>query len=269
MPYPHGLFTWTDIALPDPNAGAAFYTALFGWEATDQHGPDGAYIYTMFTKDGAPIAGLGPEPPGSRPQGVPPMWTSYVTVDDLAATIERWTDAGGTVLMPAMDVATAGRMAVVADLEGAILALWQAGDHAGAERFNEPGTMTWNELYTRDAAAARRFYASTLGWTFERWEDESAPPDYWFIRVDRPASPVLAADGYNGGIMTMDETWPAGVPAHWMVYFAVADADETVEHLEDLGGSVSVPPFDVGGGRMAVVADPQGGMFSIASWPSS
>ncbi len=267
MAHPHGLFSWTDISLPDPVAGSRFYVGLFGWEAEDERGPDGSYLYTMFTKEGRSVAGLGPRPPDAEEQGFPPMWTSYVAVDDLDATLRRWTTEGGSILVPAMDVMNAGRMAVVADPQGAVLALWQAGEHAGAEVFNEPGAMTWNELNTRDAGAAREFYAAVLGWGFERLAAEDAPGEYWIITLAKPEGGPYAPDGYNGGVMTMDERWPAEVPAHWMVYFGVADVDETIGRLASLGGTVSVPAFDIPAGRMAVVGDPQGGTCSIIAPP--
>ncbi len=269
MAYPNGLFSWTDISLPDPREGSRFYTELFGWEAADQHGPDDEYVYTMLSKDGKTVAGLGSQPPGAADRGIPPMWTSYVTVDDLDAAVGRWTAAGGSVPMAPMEIMSAGKMAVVADPEGAVLALWEAGVHAGAELFNAPGAMTWNELNTRDSAAARRFYGEALGWGFELFGGGDAPGEYWLITVDKPAGDPLAADTYNGGVLTMDDNWPAEVPPHWMVYFNVADVDETIERLKNLGGSVSVPAFDTPAGRMAVVGDPQGGTFSIIAPPTA
>jgi predicted enzyme related to lactoylglutathione lyase len=54
-----------------------------------------------------------------------------------------------------------------------------------------------------------------------------------------------------------------GVPNHWHVYFAVDDADATAAKATELGGSVMVAPFDSPVGRMAVLTDPQGAVFSI------
>jgi predicted enzyme related to lactoylglutathione lyase len=268
MSYPHGLFTWTDIALPDPAGGSTFYADLFGWKAEDQHDPAGNYVYTMFSKGGKSTAGLGPQPPGMEAREIPPMWTSYVNVDDIDATIEKWIGAGGTVAMPVMDVFTSGRMAMVADPEGAVLALWEARDHLGAGVFNEHGALTWNELNTRDSAEARRFYGAALGWEFERLGGDDAGFDYWLITVPgKTPGGVLQNDRYNGGIMTMEDNRPADLPAHWMVYFHVDDADDAAARLEALGGSVSVPPFDASSGRIAVVDDPQGGTFSLISPP--
>lgn len=268
MAYPHGLFTWTDISLPDPAGGSKFYADLFGWKAEDQHDPDGNYIYTMFSKGGKSAAGLGPQPPDMAQSGFPPMWTSYVNVHDIEATIGRWTAAGGSVMVPIMDVFTSGRMAVVADPEGAVVALWQSGDHVGGEIFNEHGALTWNELNTRDSASARAFYEKALGWEFEKFGDDDAPMEYYLVKVPTkvPGAP-FQADQYNGGILTMDENWPVEMAAHWMVYFSVDDTDDTVARLESLGGAVSVPAFDTSAGRIAVVGDPQGGTFSIIATP--
>jgi len=269
MAYPHGLFTWTDISLPDPAGGSKFYADLFGWKADDQHDPDGNYIYTMFSKGGKATAGLGPQPPGMADAGIPPMWNSYLTVDNVDDTIEKWTAAGGSVMVPAMDVMSSGRMAFVADPQGAIVALWQAGDHVGAEVFNEHGAMTWNELATRDSAAAREFYGTALGWEFEEFVGAD-PGEYWLIVVPaKTGGGVLSVDHYNGGIITMDENWPAELPSHWMVYFNVDDTDDAVARLLEHGGKVSVPAFDTRAGRIAVVGDPQGGSFSLISAPAT
>lgn len=263
MAYPHGLFSWTDISLPDPQAGRDFYAQLFGWDAEDQHAPDGTYIYTGFYKTGKPVAGLSALPSGTDTGGFPPIWNSYVTVDDVDMTIDRWLDAGGAVIMPAMNVMTAGRMAFVADPEGAVLALWQAGDSVGGEVFGEHGAPTWNELNTRNSGAARAFYGEAIGWEFERFEGE-VPMEYWVIKLDaKESGQPYRDDKMNGGILTMDDNWPPEIPAHWMVYFQVDDTDEIVDRLTQLGGTVSIEPFDSTAGRIAIVADPQGGTFSV------
>jgi predicted enzyme related to lactoylglutathione lyase len=264
MAYSHGLISWTDISLPDPAGGSKFYADLFGWKADDQHDPDGNYIYTMFSKGGKATAGMGAQPPAMAESGIPPMWNTYVNVDDVDATVQKWTAAGGSVVMPVMDVFTSGRMAILADPEGAVVSLWQAGDHVGGEVFNEHGAMTWNELNTRDSAKAREFYGAALGWEFEKFGGADAAFEYWMIVLpNKTPGGVLHNDQYNGGFLTMDDNWPAELPSHWMVYFQVDDTDDSIAQLERLGGTVSVPPFDSAAGRMAVVGDSQGGTFSI------
>ena len=265
--YPNGLFTWTDISLPDPVGGSKFYSELFGWQAEDQHDPEGNYIYTMFERNGHSVAGLGPQPEAMQNQGIPPMWQSYVAVDSVAETLEKVAANGGTIVMPALQVMASGTMAIIADSQGGVVSLWEEGEHMGASAFNSHGQLTWNELATRDSAAARAFYGAVFGWTFE--QAPTTPAEYWMIVMEgKPQGGALSEDKYNGGIITMDEEWPAEIPQHWMVYFSVDDTDAALGRLAELGGTVSVPAFDSSAGRIAVVADPQGGTFSIISPPA-
>ena len=67
---------WVDLMSPDVDASTAFYRAVFGWEATDQHDDEGNRIYVMFTLDGKSVAGLGGQPPGM--DGMPPVWDTYI-----------------------------------------------------------------------------------------------------------------------------------------------------------------------------------------------
>lgn len=265
--YAPGLFSWTDISLPDLAAGSRFYVELFGWEAEEQHDPDGNHIYTMLRRGGKDVAGMGPLPPDMQATGIPPMWNSYSTVASVDNAVETALANGGTVVLPAMDVMTSGRMAIVADPTGGVVSLWEPGDHKGSGVFNVHGALTWNELATRDVEAAKSFYAAVLGWSFERSQGEN---EYWLILVDgKVDGDEDADDNYNGGIMPMDDTWPANLPSHWMVYFKVDDVDAIIPRLEELGGSVSVPPFDTPAGRISVVADPQGGTFSMIADPAA
>ncbi len=266
MGYQHGLFSWVDVSAPDPAAASLFYTSLFGWEAEDQHDPDGNYIYTMFTKDGKSVAGLGAQPPEMTAQGLPPIWNSYVSVDDVDATVAKWTEAGGTVMMPPMDVFTSGRMAICVDPEGTVLSFWQAGDHVGGEAFNAPGTLTWNELNTRNVDAAREFYGKALGWEFEIFEGEGPP--YWLILLPgKEQGGVLSGDAYNGGMLTINDDVAPDMPPHWSVYFASADVDADAAKAQELGGSLATPLMDTPAGRMAVFTDPQGGAFLVIQPP--
>lgn len=264
--YPHGLISWTDISLPDPEKGKAFYTQLFGWTAEDQFDHDGNYIYTMFSIDGKSTAGMGPMPPEMEEAGIPPMWQTYVTVDSVDDAVAKVTEQGGSVVMPPMQIFDSGRMAVVAEPGGAVVSFWQAGNHVGAQLFNQPGAMTWNELNTRDSEATRGFWSKVLGWTFSPMEGTEGA-DYFIIHNANDHE-ACAGDGATGGILQMDENWPPEIPPHWMVYFWVSDTDATIEKLQELGGRVSVPAFDTSAGRMAVVADDQGGTFSIIAPPA-
>jgi len=247
--YANGVPSWVDVASADVDASIAFYSGLFGWEHVASGPAEETGGYGMFALDGKLVAGIGP----LQNEQQPPVWSTYIAVDDADATIEQVTDAGGQVAMPALDVMDAGRMAIVIDPAGAFVGLWQAGDHTGAQLVNEPGTLGFNELQTTDKDAALGFYESVFG-----YETEAVPSD----TVDYT---VLKVDGkVVGGLVQMNEQWPEGVPPHWHVYFIVADADASVARVQELGGSVHVEPFDApGAGRISVVSDSNGTHFSI------
>ena len=268
--YPHGLFSWADLASPDPDAAAEFYSSLFGWDADRQTDPEGNFIYTLFTIDGKMTAGLGPQP--EMMAGMPPIWNSYVNVDDVDSIVAAATASGAQTIVPAMDVMDSGRMAFLADPGGAVFGLWQPGTHRGADLLLGPGTMGWNELATRNVDGAIAFYSKVFPWDFNAMEapEPTAAPNYWTIHMDSkvPGDGDMD-DDFNGGMIAIDETWPAELPSHWMVYFRVENTDAAAAQIKELGGEVKVEPFDTPAGKIAVVADPQGGMFSIIDPPKA
>lgn len=244
--YAPGTPSWVDIGVPDIDAAATFYGELFGWDVAESDPEAGGYRIAHLR--GRAVAGIGPQQnPG------PPMWTTYVSVADASASAAAVTDAGGQLLVPAMDVMGQGVMAVCTDPGGAAFSLWQPQAHPGAGIVNEPGTLTWNELTTRDFDAAKGFYATVFGWTAHDLDNPDMAYTEWQL------------DGRTiGGMMPMvGDMWPADLPNHWMVYFGSADTDATCTRLTELGGTVHVPPFDTPAGRISVVTDPSGAVFSI------
>lgn len=247
--YPHACFSWIDLTTTDADAAKSFYSQLFGWEIDDVPLPMGG-VYTMFKIDGHDVCALNQMQEEQREQGMPPVWVSYINVDDVDATIRKATKAGATVFMPAFDVMEAGRMAMVQDPAGAAVAFWQAKDHIGAEVVNQANSMVWNELATRDVDKARQFYTDVLGWT-HNYDDKYSY--HTFANNGRMAA----------GMIEMNEEWE-GIPPHWMVYFAVEDAQAAADKAKSLGGSVAVPPTHIPGtGTFTVLQDPQGAAFSV------
>ena len=92
------------------------------------------------------------------------MWNTYVAVASADDTAEKVGAAGGKVLQGPFDVMDAGRMAVVADPEGAVFCIWEAKENIGAKVVNEHGALNFNGLATRDAAKAEAFYGEVFGW---------------------------------------------------------------------------------------------------------
>jgi uncharacterized protein len=251
--YPNGVPSWVDLATPDPDASRSFYAALFGWdydvEPTDQPGSD----YVMARKDGHSAAGMMQLSDQMAASGMPPVWSTYVSVGNVEAAVAKVTPAGGTVLQPPMDVMDAGRMAVVADPAGAVICMWQAEQHIGAEVVNEHGALTWTELITPDPAAVIPFYSEVFGWTAQ-----TAPMpagEYTVFHV---------AGGNENGIAGAVPPPMPGMPAFWGVYFNVDDAAATVAKARALGAQVLMEPTPMPGvGTLATLVDPQGAAFSV------
>jgi predicted enzyme related to lactoylglutathione lyase len=252
MSHPNGLFSWADVAVPDPGAGAGFYRAVFGWEA-NLATPEESMPYWMFTKDGKNVAGMGGLAPDQIEQGMPPVWSSYVNVDDVEDTVARAKDLGATIIMEPMQVFTSGKMAFIQDPQGAMVGLWQAGDHTGADEFNTPGFMCWNELGTRDIEGSIAFYTGLFGWGTSTSEMGNGREYTTFTIGDRP----------DGGAYDATGMLPDGIPTHWGIYFAVESCDATVAAVKENGGSVMGDPFDSPVGRMAVCGDSQGAPFFV------
>jgi predicted enzyme related to lactoylglutathione lyase len=270
--YIPGVPCWVDTSQPDPEAAADFYRGLFGWEFEDVMPPGSEGKYFIARLRGGDVAAVG-----STPEAVPPMamWNTYVRVESADETASKVRDAGGGVLMEPFDVMDAGRMAVLTDPEGAAFNVWQAKELEGARVVNEPGSLAFNGLGTRDVESAKSFYGSVFGWTTlavgggaEMW----TLPGYGdFLERDNPdlRKQLAEADGPAGfedvvaSINPIPDDQP-DTPAHWSVTFAVDDADATAAKATELGGNVIVPPFDAPWVRMTIINDPQGATF-IAS----
>jgi uncharacterized protein len=268
--YIPGVPCWIDTAQPDPEAAVAFYGGLFGWEFEDAMPPGAPGRYVMARIGGRDVAAVSSQPEGAPPAAV---WNTYVWVTDADETAATVRAAGGTVLSEPFDVMDAGRMAVFADPDAAAFCVWQAGRHRGAAVVNEPGSLTFNNLHTRDLARAQSFYGAVFGWEVldigagNAW----ALPGYGdFLEEIRPGTRErMAAAGAPerfedvvASVIVVSEH----IPAHWGVTFSVDDPDAIAARAAELGGSVTVPPFDVPWARMTVLADPAGASFTATKF---
>lgn len=246
--YPHACFSWIDLSTTDAEAAKAFYSGLFGWHAVDLPLPDGG-VYSMMQMQGYDVCGISQMQPEQQAQGMPPLWNSYINVDNLEAVTEKAAAAGATVIAPPFDVMDSGRMSVIADPTGAVVSFWEAKNHIGSQIVNQPNSLVWNEVATRDAEGAKAFYNTLFGWE-HIYDTEN---DYhMFSNNGRMAA----------GMLVMTEEW-GEIPPNWMVYFLVEDVNAMAAKVTELGGAVSVPPTEMGAGTFAVLADPQGAVFTV------
>jgi len=273
--YLPGVPCWVDTSQPDPEAAVAFYRGLFGWDFKDAMPPGSAGEYLIASLRGGDVAAIASQPEGGPPTAV---WNTYVWVQSADEAASKVLDAGGRIVADPFDVVDAGRMAVCMDPEGATFRVWQAKGHKGAQIVNEPGSLNFNSLNTRDAEAAQSFYGSLLGWEtlglgggVKMWRlpgygDFLAKSDPEIRK--RMAESAAAPAGFEDVVATLNPIGPdqPEVRAHWSVTFAVDDADATAERAAELGGRVVIPPFDAPWVRMTVITDPQGATFTASKF---
>lgn len=238
--YEPGMFCWIELATNDAAASKTFYTSLFGWAANDMPIPDG--VYTMLQKNGHDLGAL------YQTKEIPPNWATYIAVANVDEASAKAADLGATIVAPPFDVMDIGRMALVADPQGATFAMWQAKKHIGATIRDEANALCWNELMTSDVDASRAFYKGLFGWN---------------LRVSAEYTEIDVGERPSGGMMQMPPDM-RGMPSSWTPYFAVDDCDAIVANAKSLGAQVYVPPTDMPSvGRFAVLADPQGASFDV------
>jgi uncharacterized protein len=270
--YIPGVPCWVDTTQPDPDAAAEFYGGLFGWEFADAMpaGSEGRYLVARLR--GGEVAAVS-----SRTERAPAeaVWNTYIWVENADEAAARARGAGGTVLGEPFDVANAGRMAVLADPEGAVFCVWQARELKGARIVNEPGSLNFNVLNTRDPVPAKRFYGALFGWTTL----DLGSGEFWTLPAygdyletltpgTRERTAELGAAGFEdvvAAITTIAGDGPQ-TRAHWGVTFSTDDADAAAAKAVELGGAVVVPPLDAPYSRLTVLRDPQGATFSATKF---
>lgn len=243
-----GEFCWLELATTDQNAAKAFYSSVFGWSANDfPMGPD--EVYTMFQLQGRDAAAAYTMRPEQRSQGVPPNWALYVCVTSADDAVKRTQELGGTVIAPAFDVMTFGRMAVIQDPTGAVFCVWEPKTHIGTGITGVDGTLCWADLNTPNADVAAKFYGGLFGWSFD-------PGDSGYLHIKN-------GGGYIGGVPSAAQRNP-NAPPHWMPYFFTSAADNVAKNAAQRGANIYMPPTTMENvGRISVIADPQGAVFAL------
>ena len=111
------------------------------------------------------------------------------------------------------------------------------------------GTFYWNELMARDVEGAKKFYATTLGWSFDGMPTPNGGT-YWVAKM---------GEEWVGGMFDISGPDYTGVPEGWMSYIAVDNVDARVKKALAAGAKLMKPAFDVPGvGRIAVLMEPGG-----------
>jgi predicted enzyme related to lactoylglutathione lyase len=256
-PSPQGDFIWYELMTPDPDGAKAFYEALVGWNIGE--GVPEFNGYRMIGRsDGGAAGGVLPLTAESQQKGARPMWLGYVYVEDVDRAVDAIELAGGKALMPATDIPTIGRIAMVADPQGAAFYVMKpippADDPNGQSDVFSPTAQQrvgWNELSTSDPAAARRFYGDQFGWDSEEFMSMGDMGEYRFL------------DHHGQRIGALCGAMPGQQP-RWRYYVRVPSIAKARETAEAKGGTVHMGPHQVPTGDWILIgSDPQGAEFAL------
>jgi len=244
-----GSFSWIELATTDQKAAKDFYKKLFGWDVEDSPmGPDAYYsIFKLEGRDAAAAYTLHNEQ-----QGMPPYWGIYMAVESADAAAKKAEQLGGKVCAPPFDVMEHGRMSVLQDPTGTTFCVWQAKKHTGLGIAAEERAFCWADLSTPDPAKASKFYEGLFGWKITASEHDKSG----YLHIQN-------GDDFIGGVQPSSMRNP-NAPPHWLAYFQTANCDATAAKAKQLGAKFFLEPVTMENvGRMAVLADPQGAVFSI------
>jgi len=260
-----GKVVWHDLITDAPEASQRFYRELFGWEFESvgvNLGSLNAIDYTLIRHNGRLIGGMVNQAQLQTRQDIS-QWISLISVanvDVASAVVEA---SGGRVLTPPVNLAERGRLAVVADPQGALFSLLQTDSRDPLDDSEaEVGGFLWDELWTGDISAAADFYKQLAGYAEEdsvEQADASINSHYRLLRSQ--GKPRV-------GIMKMPVK---DINPIWVNYLRVADAaalDAIVARVEGLGGAILLDPEDREiGGRVALIAGPSGAGIALQTWP--
>ena len=256
-PSDQGNFIWYELMTPDPEGAKAFYDAVVGWNIGE--GVPEYNGYRMIGRsDGKVAGGVLPLNDEMQQHGARPTWLGYINVADVDQKVAAIEAAGGKALMPATDIPNVGRIAMVADPQGApfyvMTPLPPAGDpNAQSDVFSTTAQqrVNWNELSTSDPVAARRFYGDQFGWDSNDFMDMGEMGEYRFIDFHGTRLGALC------GVMQ-------GQQPKWRYYFRVPSIASAKDIVEQKGGTIHMGPHQVPTGDWIIIgSDPQGAEFAL------
>ena len=256
-PNPAGDFIWYELMTPDAEGAKAFYDAVVGWNIGEGVAEYNGYRM-IGTADGGFTGGVLPLTDEMQQHGARPTWLGYLNARDVDAKVVEIESAGGKTLMGATDIPNVGRIAMVADPQGAPFYVMKPIPPEGKENQastvfspTDQGRCAWNELSTSDPVAARQFYGQQFGWTSDNFMPMGEHGEYRFIDNEELTLGAIA------GAME-------GQHPHWRFYFRVPSVGSAKQTVEAKGGKVIMGPMEVPGGDHIVIGiDPQGAEFAL------
>ena len=249
----HGRFIWYELMTPDIARATAFYGDVVGWTASKM--PGDGMAYWVLEADGYGVGGVMELGDEHKAAGIAPNWTGYVAVDDTDASAAKAVELGGSVMREPWDVPGIGRIAIIQDPAGAVLAIMKPQPPPGGRPKAPDGALgltLWHELYSGPTHEAFSFYAAMFGWTADEVHDMGPMGKYQLFSNQ---------DGQVGGMMRKPDHAPACV---WSFYVRIDEINAAAARLKAAGGQVLNGPMEVPGGDWVLQAtDPQGALFCL------
>ncbi len=248
MAYTTNQFCWYGVMSTNVDVAASFYPSVLGWKLNTV--PMGDETARVFEANGEQKLHLA-EPPAPN---APSHWHQFLKVEDVDAAAKAAVKNGGVEVTPPTDIPP-GRFAVVASPSGAMFSLFKEANADATDTEDAPGEIHWTELHSTDLDKDLKWLKATLHLTTEVMEMPDGP--YYILK-----------DGETtmGGAMKAQNPQ---APSMWMSWVHVEDVENTLKAVKDKGGSAHTDVMEVPNvGRMAVVADPTGGVFGIITPPS-
>ena len=244
-----------DIAVTEHDREMQFYSRVLST------GKNPLWREDLMNNRGMPIIGLGAQ--SAEYAHLPVQWMPHIQVADIAASVERALDLGGSELMHGKDDEGKSQWAVLLDPNGAafgLIPVVSAEMIPSIEDAAAPvGCISWLDLTVSDASATRDFYRQVIGWSAQDVEMEDASEryaDFNMLGADgKPAAGICHARGVN-----------LGLPSIWMIYLPVGDLPESLRRVREGGGKVIKETRGTDGEvAYAVIQDPIGVYLALAS----
>ena len=244
-----------DIAVPEHEREMRFYARVLST------GKNPLWREDLMNNQGIPIIGLGAQ--SAEYAHLPVQWMPHIQVADVAASVERALDLGGSELMHGKDDDGKSQWAVLLDPNGAAFGLIPV---LSAEMMPpvedtaaRAGRISWLDLTVADASTARDFYRQVIAWSVQDVEMEDGSEryaDFNMLGADgKPAAGICHACGVNRGL-----------PPVWLIYLPVDDLPESLRRVREGGGQVIKESRGSDGGvAYAVIQDPIGVYLALVS----
>lgn len=247
-----GRWIWAELFTSDVAEAKAFYGTVFGWQFETRGTREKPYI--LAVNEGRPVAGMLRHPAAAG-DALRSRWVGLVSVGDVDAVSGRARNAGASILLEPVDLPGRGRVALVADPEGARFGLLASGSGDPPDVMPDAGSWLWHELWAGSVNSAAGFYRETVGYSIK-------PTG----RAPGKIEQHLVAGGFpRAGII---EQRVSGLPSAWLHYIRVENLQQTIERVKRAGGSVLIAPTrEFRRGHAAVIVDPMGAPLGIAEWP--